>query len=107
MSGAPRSLRSVHCAPMSRVTQRRENNTMQLHSVRSKTKRKDRKRIGRGGKRGTFAGRGSKGQKARSPVRVGFRGGDQPLWKKFRKQRGSNKKVDLKRRRFRVVQKKP
>ena len=39
---------------------------MQLHQIRSKTKHKDKKRIGRGGKRGTYSGRGIKGQKARA-----------------------------------------
>ena len=39
---------------------------MQLHQLRPKHKLKKRKRIGRGGKRGTYAGRGSKGQLARA-----------------------------------------
>lgn len=38
---------------------------MQLHHLKS-TKNKKRKRIGRGGKRGTYSGRGVKGQKSRS-----------------------------------------
>jgi len=37
---------------------------MQLHQIAKKNK--DKKRIGRGGKRGTFSGRGSKGQKSRA-----------------------------------------
>lgn len=39
---------------------------MQLHELRPKHKLKKRKRVGRGGKRGTYSGRGMKGQKSRS-----------------------------------------
>ncbi len=39
---------------------------MQLHEVKPKHKIKKRKRIGRGGKRGTYSGRGIKGQKSRA-----------------------------------------
>ncbi|MBU1045866.1 50S ribosomal protein L15 [Patescibacteria group bacterium] len=39
---------------------------MQLHQVKPRHKNKDRKRIGRGGKRGTYSGRGMKGQKSRA-----------------------------------------
>ncbi|MBU2025709.1 MAG: uL15 family ribosomal protein [Patescibacteria group bacterium] len=39
---------------------------MQIHELRPKNKFKKRKRVGRGGKRGTYSGRGMKGQKARS-----------------------------------------
>ncbi|MEK7341913.1 MAG: uL15 family ribosomal protein, partial [Candidatus Binatota bacterium] len=47
--------------------------------------KKKRKRVGRGGKRGTYSGRGSKGQKSRAGARIrpGFRGGDNPIWKLF------------------------
>lgn len=38
---------------------------MQLHEIKSKYPRQSRKRVGRGGKRGTYCGRGRKGQKAR------------------------------------------
>jgi large subunit ribosomal protein L15 len=37
---------------------------MQIHQIKPSIKKKARKRIGRGGKRGTYSGRGSKGQKA-------------------------------------------
>ena len=37
---------------------------MQIHQVKPKIKKKSKKRVGRGGKRGTYSGRGSKGQKA-------------------------------------------
>jgi large subunit ribosomal protein L15 len=39
---------------------------MQTHNVKSKTKRAVARRVGRGGKRGKTAGRGTKGQNARS-----------------------------------------
>ncbi len=39
---------------------------MQLHQLRPKHKIKKGKRIGRGGKRGTYAGKGVKGQKSRA-----------------------------------------
>lgn len=39
---------------------------MQLHQLTPIHKRKKRKRVGRGGKRGTYSGRGIKGQKARA-----------------------------------------
>jgi large subunit ribosomal protein L15 len=39
---------------------------MQLHELQPHTKRKTKKRIGRGGKRGKTSGKGHKGQKARA-----------------------------------------
>jgi len=39
---------------------------MQIHQLQPKHKNKTKKRIGRGGKRGTYSGRGQKGQKSRS-----------------------------------------
>lgn len=39
---------------------------MQLHDVRKPANNKDKKRVGRGGKRGTYSGRGLKGQKSRA-----------------------------------------
>ena len=39
---------------------------MQLHELKPKHKTKNKKRIGRGGKRGTYSGKGMKGQKSRS-----------------------------------------
>lgn len=39
---------------------------MQLHQLQPTTKRKDAKRIGRGGKRGKTSGKGGKGQTARA-----------------------------------------
>ncbi len=39
---------------------------MQIHQIKPKTRLKDEKRVGRGGKRGTYSGRGVKGQLSRS-----------------------------------------
>ncbi len=39
---------------------------MQFHQITSNTSDKNKKRVGRGGKRGTYSGRGNKGQKARA-----------------------------------------
>lgn len=39
---------------------------MQLHQIKAKTKKKAKKLIGRGGKRGTYSGKGLKGQKSRA-----------------------------------------
>lgn len=43
---------------------------MQLHELRPIHKKKKRKRVGRGGKRGTYSGRGVKGQKSRAGRRL-------------------------------------
>ncbi len=82
---------------------------MQLHDIKSNTPRKERKRVGRGGKRGTYSGKGQKGQQSRSGSgqRADFRGGDTPLWKLFPKQRGAKKKVKVKHRMFQLRRKKP
>ncbi|MCH7605044.1 50S ribosomal protein L15 [Patescibacteria group bacterium] len=52
---------------------------MQIHEIRSTKPRKKRKRIGRGGKRGTYSGRGMKGQKSRAGAKM------QPLVREFLK----------------------
>lgn len=39
---------------------------MQLHEIKPKIKKPSKKRIGRGGKRGTYSGKGNKGQKSRA-----------------------------------------
>lgn len=39
---------------------------MQIHELQPDNKTKDRKRIGRGGKKGTYCGKGCKGQKSRA-----------------------------------------
>ena len=43
---------------------------MQLHQVKPIHKPKKKKRIGRGGKRGTYSGRGIKGQKSRAGRKI-------------------------------------
>lgn len=82
---------------------------MQLHEIRPTIKKKHRKRVGRGGKRGTYSGKGQKGQKSRAGagIKPGFRGGDTPLWKKFPKARGATKKLDIKKRGFQLRHPKP
>jgi large subunit ribosomal protein L15 len=39
---------------------------MQLHELRPSHKNKGKKRVGRGGKKGTYSGKGNKGQKSRA-----------------------------------------
>lgn len=39
---------------------------MQLHQLKPNNKKRKAKRVGRGGKRGTYSGKGMKGQKSRS-----------------------------------------
>ncbi len=62
---------------------------MQIHELKVKAK-KTRKRVGRGGKRGTYSGRGMKGQKARSGGNIDplFEGGKTSLIQKLKKKRG-------------------
>ena len=59
---------------------------MQLHQLSPTKKQKSKKRVGRGGKRGTFSGRGVKGQKARAGRKL------RPVWrdvlKRIPKRRG-------------------
>ena len=43
---------------------------MQLHQVKPIHKPKEKKRVGRGGKRGTYSGRGIKGQKSRAGRKI-------------------------------------
>lgn len=66
---------------------------MKLHHLKPAPGSKKRKiRVGRGegGRRGKTAGRGTKGQKARSKVRVGFEGGQMPLARRLPKLKGFN-----------------
>ena len=59
---------------------------MQLHQISPIKKQKAKRRIGRGGKRGTYSGKGIKGQKSRAGAKI------KPQWrelvKKLPKQRG-------------------
>ncbi len=59
---------------------------MQLHDIQSKTKRKRAQRIGRGGARGKYSGRGIKGQKAHSSGSI--RPPARDIIKKIPKKRG-------------------
>ena len=59
---------------------------MQLHEIKPTHKLKKRKRIGRGGKRGTYSGRGIKGQKSRAGRK--FKPAIRELIKKYPKLRG-------------------
>jgi large subunit ribosomal protein L15 len=63
---------------------------MQLHNLKLKNKRKKKKIIGRGGKKGTYCGKGMKGQKARSGAHVNplFEGGRSTLIDHMKKKRG-------------------
>ncbi|MBM3940284.1 MAG: 50S ribosomal protein L15 [SAR202 cluster bacterium] len=65
---------------------------MQAHNIRSTHPRKERKRVGRGNSSGsgTYSGRGSKGQKARTGggVRPSFEGGQNRLVKGLPMMRG-------------------
>lgn len=67
---------------------------MQLSNLKPKTHRPASRRVGRGGKRGTTAGHGTKGQKGRAgaTVRPGFTGGNKRPWQQFPKLRGASKK---------------
>jgi large subunit ribosomal protein L15 len=62
---------------------------MQIHQL-SITKKPERKRIGRGGKRGTTSGRGTKGQKSRTGSSVDplFEGGRSTFLERLKKLRG-------------------
>lgn len=63
---------------------------MQINTLQLKNKRKKRKTIGRGGKKGTYCGKGNKGQKARSGAHIDplFEGGRSTLIDHMKKVRG-------------------
>jgi len=66
---------------------------MKLHDLKpAPGSNRAKRRVGRGiaGKGGKTAGRGTKGQKARNTVRVGFEGGQLPLAQRLPKLRGFN-----------------
>jgi large subunit ribosomal protein L15 len=73
---------------------------LNLSTLKPAQARKDRKRVGRGmgSGKGRYAGRGIKGQKARSgshKMRAGFEGGQMPVYMRIPKQRGSTSKDAL------------
>lgn len=61
---------------------------MQIHDVHPSTKIKKKKRVGRGGRRGTFSGKGMKGQKSRAGAKLKPIVRD--LLKRYPKLRGHN-----------------
>jgi large subunit ribosomal protein L15 len=62
----------------------------ELHPAPGSAKRKKRMARGIGGKGGKTHGRGTKGQKARGSVAVGFEGGQMPLKQRVPKMKGFN-----------------
>lgn len=65
---------------------------MQLHQLKPIHKKRRKKRIGRGGKRGTYSGKGIKGQRARAGAK--FQPAIRELIKKYPKLRGYRFKAD-------------
>lgn len=63
---------------------------MQINTLKISRKRKKRKTVGRGGKKGTYCGRGMNGQKSRSGGNVDplFEGGRSTLIDRMKKKRG-------------------
>jgi large subunit ribosomal protein L15 len=63
---------------------------MQVHSLRQRLTRKPTKRVGRGGKRGSYSGGGEKGQRKRAGHRI--RPAERDIVLKFPKLRGHRNK---------------
>lgn len=61
---------------------------MQLHELKPKSSLSSKKRVGRGGKRGTYSGKGVKGQKSRAGRK--FQPAIRVMIKKYHKLRGYN-----------------
>jgi len=63
---------------------------MQINNLKVKNRKKRKKIVGRGGKKGTYSGRGNKGQKARSGAHIDplFEGGRSTLIDHMKKKRG-------------------
>jgi len=74
---------------------------MQLHELRPIHKPKSRKRVGRGGKRGTYSGKGVKGQKARAGRK--FKPAIRELIKRYPKLRGYRFKSQNSNSKFQIV----
>ncbi len=74
---------------------------MQLHQLKPVHKPKKPKRIGRGGKRGTYSGRGVKGQKARAGRKM--KPIIRELIKKYPKLRGYRRRLNNREKRLRAV----
>ena len=76
---------------------------MQLHEIQPNQKNESRKRIGRGGKRGTYSGKGIKGQKSRAGKKI--RPAIRDLIQRTPKLRGSSDKTVHKRKQRKKKQK--
>jgi large subunit ribosomal protein L15 len=65
---------------------------IEQHNFKLSSTRKNRKRIGRGKSsgQGTYAGRGLKGQKARGNIKLGFEGGQLPIFRRHGHKKGFN-----------------
>lgn len=63
---------------------------MQIHELKPQQKKKGKKRIGRGGKRGTYSGKGQKGQKSRAGRKI--RPAERDIILKFPKLKGTKNK---------------
>ncbi len=74
---------------------------MQLHELKPIHKPKKSRRVGRGGKRGTFSGRGIKGQKSRSGRK--FQPIIRELIKRYPKLRGYRQKVKSRNQKLRLA----
>ncbi|KKR21705.1 MAG: 50S ribosomal protein L15 [Candidatus Moranbacteria bacterium GW2011_GWA2_39_41] len=63
---------------------------MQINTLKIKTPKQKRKTIGRGGRKGTYCGKGNKGQKARSGCKINplFEGGRSTLVDHMKKKKG-------------------
>lgn len=63
---------------------------MQINTLKLKSSKRKRKTIGRGGKKGTYSGKGNKGQKARSGCKINplFEGGRSTLVDHMKKKKG-------------------
>lgn len=71
--------------------------SMELNKLPKITKR-SKKRLGRGlgGGRGKTSGRGTKGQRARGKIKLGYEGGQLPLIKRLPFLRGKSRNISLK-----------
>ena len=67
---------------------------MQIHEIQKTQTQRKAKRIGRGGKRGTYSGRGMKGQKSRAGAR--FQPRVREILKRYPKLRGHRRKEGVK-----------
>jgi len=74
---------------------------MQLHQLKPKHKLKKSKRVGRGGKRGTYSGRGLKGQRSRAGRK--FKPAIRGLIKRYPKLRGYRFKSKVKNQKSKIA----